>query len=192
MATINLLPPRYAFVHALRKRRNFWCAACTLVGVLSILTITISMANTPVTTEDQTRLIVLRTVQEETSLRALTLKADLESKKNAVVLLEKVSRQPDWSILLGDIARMSAGKTQLKTINIRMGSGSAAFDAKINGTSQSQEQVGELVDALRNSEWFEKVTLTGTQRVPKSDPPRYRFDISCEVSGFVQQAEALR
>ncbi len=192
MATINLLPPRYAFVHALRKRRNFWCLACTLVGVLSILTIAISIANTPVTTEKQTRLISLRTEQEASSQRALALQADLESKKNAVVLLEKISRQPDWSILLGDIARMSAGKTQLKAINVRLGNGNAAFDASINGTSQSQEQVGELVDALRNSEWFEKVTLTGTRRVPNSDPPRYVFDITCEVSGFVQQAEALR
>jgi len=160
--------------------------------MLTTLTIAISLAKTPVNTESQARLISLRADQKTTIQRAISLQSDLESKNNAVVLMDKISRQPDWSMLLGDLARMCAGKTQLEHATIRLGTGHAAFDSQISGISESQEQVGGLVDALRNSGWFQKVTLTGTQRVPQSDPPRYRFDISCEISGFVKQAEALR
>jgi Tfp pilus assembly protein PilN len=192
MTTINLLPPSYASVHALRLRRFFWTTTCTIVCLVSVLTIAISIANTPLTSESQSRLASLRTVQKANLQQAFVFGNDLESKKDAVVLLESIARQPDWSVLLRDLASMCAGKTHLKRIGITLGTGSADFDARLNGTSPSQEQVGQLVSDLRNSEWFVKVTLTGTQRVPMSDPPRYRFDISCEISGFTAQVEALR
>jgi type IV pilus assembly PilN-like protein len=158
----------------------------------SVLTIVISIANTPLTSDSETRLTSLRTEQKANLQQALVLGNDLESKKSAVMLLESIGRQPDWSDLLRDLARMCAGKTHLERVSITLGAEKADFDARINGTSPNQEQVGKLVSDLRSSKWFVKVTLTGTQRVPKSDPPRYRFDISCEISGFTAQVEALR
>ena len=192
MTTINLMPPRYAFAHAIRTRRTFWGAACTITSTLSALTIAVSIAHTPATADGQARLVRLQTERPTNGQRAIAPKHELESRTIDVPLPDQVSGPPDWPAPRSDLARWPAVQAQLELVGIRLGSSDASFVGHVTGTSQTQEFVAEFVSALRDSGWFKKVTLTGTQRVNQDKSPRYRFDINCEFIGFETQAEALR
>ena len=192
MSTINLIPPLYTSQRAVRRRQEIWGATCTIIGTLSALTISLSIANTPPTIDGEARLARLQTEQHDYWQRAGTLMGELETAMADVELLEQVSRQPDWSPLLSDLARWSAGEAQLELVEIRLGPSDISFQAHFIGISSNQEFVGSFVGKMRESKWFNKVTLVGTQRVRQSSPPTFRFEISCEIAGFIPQAEALR
>lgn len=192
MSTINLIPPRYAEARTNRRRRATWALTCVAVGMASSMTIAVSIANTPPIADGEARLAALRTQHIELAATGVALMEELEQRAGQVELLNRVARQPDWSTLLSDLAGWSASGCQLEQVSIRTAGGEPSFQVQIVGLSRSQEFIGQLVNGLRTSGRFARVTLGGTNRVDDSDPPTFRFDIHCVVEGLGTQAEALR
>lgn len=192
MNTVNLIPPRHAAARLNRRRRTLWTVACTLIGIASATTIAVSMANMPPTADGEAQLARLVTGHQELNTQAAALMGALEAKTGEVALLERVSRQPDWSELLDDLAGWSADRILLEQVAIRLDAEGGGFQMSVIGLSRSQELVGDLVKSMRESKRFARVTLGGTQRVDLSEPATFRFDIRCTIAGLGTQAEALR
>lgn len=192
MNSVNLIPPRHAAARTARRRRTLWLCASSLTGAVSALVVAVSIANSPVTADGEARLSALVTEQEALDAQSVALMEALESHTRDVAMLERIARQPDWSQLLSDLAEWSADEVMLEQVAVQLESGGAGFQVGVVGLSRSQEFVGGLVKALRESGRFTKVTLGGTQRVDRSEPATFRFDIRCTVAGFGPQAEALR
>jgi len=192
MNTVNLIPPRHAAARVGRRRRTLWTCACTFPGAISALTIAVSIANTPPTAEGEATLAALRTEHRTLSAESVALMTALEARTRDVDLLERIARQPDWSLLFADLAEWSADAALLEQVAVRPAADAAGFQLSVVGLSRSQEVVGALVKSMRDSGRFSKVTLGGTHRVDQSEPPTFRFDINCTITGLAVQAEALR
>ncbi len=192
MTTINLLPPRYASVRAVRARRRTWSIACTATGLLSTIAIAVSSVYTPMTASMEAQLVQMKAERFALTERAGLVQSQLETHEPRVHLLERVARQPDWTPLLEEIAFWCAGQAQLDSIKITLAPPGRSFSLDLGGISESQEFVGTLVEQLRQSGRYSKVTLLGTQRVNQSTPQTYRFQIEAFIAGYEQQAEALR
>jgi Tfp pilus assembly protein PilN len=192
VSTVNLIPPRCAEARTNRRRRAVWSLACTGVAAVSALTVSVSVANMPAVGEGEARLTRLQARQEELAAQGVALMEELEEKTVEVDLLERVARQPDWSVLLSDMADWSAGGAQLEQVSVRLGTEGAGFQLQVIGLSRSQEYIGDLVRSMRESGRFTKVTLVGTNLVDQSEPPTFRFDIHAVLAGLERQAGALR
>ncbi|MGD1916526.1 MAG: hypothetical protein ACFCBV_10105 [Phycisphaerales bacterium] len=174
----NLLPAHRIARRKLHRCINAWVMALGILGVLTgglIVGANITKARPPAMPAGLTQDIELGRSQLG------MLEVQLEQLQRARDAYERAESTPRWDRLLQVIARESAGRAQLKSIQIASGSdGQSSWSVSIHGSTSDAQSPNVLVARLEATGLFSNVRRRSAPGLPTGD--RTEFFLDCSIN----------
>lgn len=194
MTRFNLLPTRIRSERVLRARARAWTVVCTAcAGVAVLITTTVRLAY-DARSHRLSRLAHaahVSVVRHETEARRLA--TGLEATHRALTAAERLQEEPDWSIVLALVARISGENIAITSFGLLDSERSpdrsseartespAVVAVTISGVGSTHADVAAFVIGLDSAGLFSVVELERTSRTDGAPGGLTSFSVRCEI-----------
>lgn len=182
----NLLPAALLRARSRRRHVRHWCAVLTLealLGVLAAMVLRVDYDNPARQARDSIDATIGQINVVEGKLTAA--KGELQAVQQKLAVASQVASKPDWSIVLGAVARsgthtVELTSTQLMPPGAATDKGPVYYRLALVGVSPTRTDVTRFVQALESCGIFAQVRIGQTQQVSNpldADKPLVSFAI---------------
>ena len=191
MKTTNLIPTPRLEAKRRRKQRNACAAACGAYALL--LAGTLGAAHLAWSGGNESVEARLAAVQQDTARlerETAAARAELSAARSTLEANRTVAEQPDWSILMGLLARLTGDDVVLRSISVAPSIGQNAAPGKapagpqetvleVAGVGRTPLSVSRHVLKLEGTGLFAKVVLLEHNREPYLNANAIGFRVQC-------------
>ena len=188
MPDLDFIPISRRIAHRRRQRQRRWVNICAVYVLLVMAGCAVLLAEEWIGHTASVEMELARTIDriQLSSTQLSDMRRRAKEAEKTLTASQRVSTQPDWSILLAALASKTGEEIVLRRCRVRPSdpsAGAADVDApsmlvQVSGYGRTQQSVSRFVLRLEAAGLFDQLRLIGARREPFLDGYAVAFEVN--------------